>query len=86
MSADTLEFYVGSEVLTASPSETVAESTKRRRLGQRCAELYIEAQGLCRMTSDAACDLADSKKGDIWFKLGFNERMSKTTFAGRIVD
>jgi len=86
MTDTVLEFYIGTEVVRTEPNPTLGQFEKRKALGVRCAELYIEAQGLCQKTSDAMCDLAESKKGDLMFKRGFNERMSKSPFAGRIVD
>lgn len=86
MSGNGLDFYIGTEVVKTESDSVVQTANKRKLLGERCAELYIAAQGVCQKTSDTACDLAESKKGDAWFKRGFNERMAKTPYAGRMVD
>lgn len=57
---------------------------KRKELGTACAQLYIASQGLCQKTSDAACEIAQSKIDDVWFRYGFNERMSKSDYSVRL--
>lgn len=53
--------------------------TEHYALGVAVARVYIAAQGVSQVASDAACELIE-KIGSNWANRGFNQQMAKTKY------
>ena len=82
-SSDTAEKSQDPMVFPDIQADTL-DISKRKELGEAYAELYIKAQGLCQLTSNSVCELAQSKIDDRWFRYGFNQRMGRSEFSVRL--
>jgi hypothetical protein len=81
MNTKILELQSYTHDLTPKPMDKTATPMEKYQLGQMIARMYIAAQGVSLVASDAACDAL--KENNVWMNRGFNEIISTTDYPVR---